>query len=246
MTAGLVQLALAAVVPVALTVAPLAPAASSGPQDSATAVVAAAAATVDEVKYSFGDTPDSVVFSWHGAESTLYYGSDDTYGQQATAVPSAISPVDTPGPFMEVRITGLQPGTGYAYRIGADGPAGVFHTAPAVGQSFTAVAMGDTIAGACRPFQSAMNALVAGQQPDFVIHHGDIAIANECGKPAVHQYFLDIEQTFTRRAAFMPVWGNHEYGPATSDAPPGDAPRRGDAGQLQGTTGRGASADGAE
>jgi hypothetical protein len=220
-TTGLVQFAVAAVTPVALAVTALGPAASSGPQGSAAAVVAAAPATVDEVKYSFGDTPDAVVFSWHGAESTLYYGSDDTYGQQATAVPSAISPVDTPGPFMEVRITGLQPGTAYSYRLGADGPDGVFRTAPAVGQGFTAVAMGDTVASTCRPFMPAMNTLVAGQQPDFVIHHGDISTANECGQAAVHQYFLDIEQTYSRRAAFMPVWGNHEYGPATSDAPYG-------------------------
>ena len=35
----------------------------------ATGAAQAAADTVDEIHYSFGNTPDAVVFDWHGAET---------------------------------------------------------------------------------------------------------------------------------------------------------------------------------
>ncbi len=183
--------------------------------------VAAAVDTVDEVKYSYGAAPGEVVLSWRGAETTLEYGLDDTYGQQVTATPSAITPVDIAGPFMEARITGLAPGTEYHYRIGATGTDHTFRTAAGAGQSFQAIAIGDTLASTCRPYQSQTFALLAAQNADFVLHHGDISTANECGPGSVHRFFLDIEGSFSRSAAFMPVWGNHEYGKPTAKAPSG-------------------------
>jgi hypothetical protein len=175
---------------------------------------------VDEVKYAYGDTADTVVFSWRGSERTIWYGVDSSYGSQAVAVDSAITPVDIVGPFREVALSGLQPGTTYHYRIGESGQDSTFSTAPAATDSFRAISIGDTIASTCRVYQRQMNQLVLDQNADFMIHGGDIAIANECGEPAVHQYYLDIEP-FTRRSAFMPVWGNHEYGQPTANAPAG-------------------------
>ena len=178
-------------------------------------------ALVDEVKYAYGSTKDQVVFSWRGAETTLYYGLTTAYGMQATASPSAITPVDTTGPFMEATLSGLQTGTTYHYKIGSKGTDYVFTTVAGTTDSFKAVSIGDTIASTCRSYQSVINQQVSDQRPNFVLHGGDLAIANECGQSAVHQYYLDIENSFSRSAAFMPVWGNHEYGQPTEDAPAG-------------------------
>lgn len=175
---------------------------------------------VDEIKYAYGSNRDEVVFSWRGNETKIYYGSDNTYGLEATATPSSITPVDIAGPFMEARLTGLDLGATYHYKIGTTGPDNTFKTAVADDGSFKAVAIGDTAPTTCRTYQQATNDLVTAQAPDFVLHHGDIAIANECGVTSVHQFYTDIEQ-FTRNAAFMPVWGNHEYGNPTAEAPAG-------------------------
>lgn len=213
----LTALALVVALPGLATVAAGGTAAGVAP----TVVPAAAGSAADEVKYAFGGTRSEVVFSWRGAETTLYYGTETGYDRQATATPSAITPVDVPGPFMEVRLTDLQPGTSYHYRIGVDGQDAVFTTAPADDQDFSAVVLGDTIASTCRTHQPQTYSLVADQDPDFVLHHGDLAIANECGNAAVHRFFLDLEASFSTTAAFMPVWGNHEYGKPTADAPAG-------------------------
>lgn len=181
----------------------------------------AATAPVDEVTYAYGDDRTEVVVSWRGAETTLSYGTGATYEWQVVATPSAITPVDISGPFQQAHLTGLTPGTTYHYRIGDDGPDRVLRTAPADTQSFSAVVLGDTTASTCHPHQPHVFALVAALAPDFLLHHGDLSSANECGAPAVHRFFLDVESSLAGGGAFLPVWGNHEYGPATAQAPLG-------------------------
>lgn len=214
--------------------ASLAAAAALGAALLATGGVARAAAdTVDEIHYSFGNTPDSVVFDWRGAETSIEYATEadyaanvladaaDPYGLQETATAPAIHPVDNTGPFQEVRLSGLAPGTIYHYRIGAGGLDHTFTTTPT--DDFTWVDMGDTgttLPSCGMPWMAGEQALVAAQSPSFVTHGGDISYANECGVAAVHQYFVD-QQVWSESAAFLPAWGNHEYGPPTSDAPPG-------------------------
>ncbi|QQS18161.1 metallophosphoesterase family protein [Candidatus Saccharibacteria bacterium] len=178
------------------------------------------APTADEIKYAFGNTADSVVFSWRGGDETIYYGLDTNYGSAVTAVNSAITPVDIAGPFREAVLSGLSTGTTYHYKIGVDGVDHTFSTVPSDTDSFKVVSVGDTIASTCRSYQAQLNQLVLDQNANFMIHGGDIAIANECGVPAVHQYYKDIEP-FSNKAAFMPVWGNHEYGKPTANAPTG-------------------------
>jgi uncharacterized repeat protein (TIGR01451 family) len=180
--------------------------------------LARAADTADEIHYSFGGTPDSVVFDWRGGDPTLYYGTDPGALQPATATAPAIRPVDNPGPFREVALTGLSPGTTYHYRIGAVGDDHTFTTTPT--GNFTWVDVGDTGTTRCQPWVADIHALIAAQAPSFVTHGGDISYANECGVPAVHQYFVD-QQAWSEDAAFMPAWGNHEYGPTNSESLPG-------------------------
>lgn len=183
--------------------------------------------TVTEIHYSYGNTPDTVVFDWDGQEQQLDYGLTTAYGQTATAAAAPVTPVDNPGPYRQVVLTGLQPSTTYHYRIGATGPDHTFQTVPE--GDFTWDDIGDTAATSCDPWVAQNQALVAAQDPTFVTHGGDISYANECGVAAVHQAYVD-QQVWSETAAFQPVWGNHEYGyPATNDAtgkpPPPGTPR---------------------
>lgn len=172
-------------------------------------VTHAATDSVDEIHYSFGNTPDSVMFDWRGQEQNLYYGPDANYGYIAIATNSAITPVDTTGSFQEVQVKGLQPGSTYHYRIGLNGVDHTFQTIPT--GDFTWADMGDTTATNCHPWMAEIQSLVAQQNPNFVTHGGDIDYANDCGVAAVHQYYLD-QQVWSDSAAFQPVIGNHEYG----------------------------------
>jgi len=180
--------------------------------------VARAADPVDEIHYSYGDTPDSVVFDWRGDETAFSYGLLSPDETPATAHPSSVTPLDTTGPFEELVLTGLQPGTLYHYRIGANGDDHTFRTAPT--GDFTWVDTGDTGTTLCDSWMSETQALIAAQGPDFVTHGGDISYANECGQAAVHQYYVD-QEVWSHDAAFMPVWGNHEYAGPNKDSLPG-------------------------
>ncbi|MEV6493469.1 fibronectin type III domain-containing protein [Actinoplanes sp. NPDC051633] len=173
--------------------------------------------TAEEIHYSYGDDAGSVVVSWRGADSAIAYGLTEAYGFQAVAMDSAITPVDSAGPFREVTLTGLAPDTAYHYRIGA-GVDHVLRTAP-IG-SFRWVDVGDTASSACKPWVAQTHQLIAQLQPRFVTHGGDISEANVCGVPAVHTYYTD-QQAWSTAAAFQPVWGNHEYGNPQPGAPAG-------------------------
>jgi hypothetical protein len=183
--------------------------------------------TVTEIHYSFGNTPDSVVFDWVGQEQEIDYGPTTAYGQTAFASPSPVTPVDSPGPFRQVKLTGLQPSATYHYRIGPTGSDHTFQTIP--DGDFTWADIGDTAATSCDPWIAQNQALIASQNPTFVTHGGDLSYANECGVAAVHQVYVD-QQVWSVSAAFEPVWGNHEYGypasnEATGQSPPAGTPR---------------------
>ncbi len=173
--------------------------------------------TVEEIHYSYGDAPGSVVVHWRGAETAIAYGLTEAYGFAAVAGPPAILPVDSAGPFREVLLTGLAPDTEYHYRIGA-GADHVLRTAPT--GSFRWVDVGDTASTACKPWAAQVHTLIARMGPRFVTHGGDISEANVCGVPAVHAYYED-QQAWSVAAAFQPVWGNHEYGHPQAGAPAG-------------------------
>lgn len=112
---SLIRFAPAAVVGLVLALMPALPA---GAED-----------TVDEIHFSYGDVPGSVVVNWRGAETSISYGLTEAYGLQAVAAPSAITPVDSAGPYQEVVLTGLAPDSAYHYRIGT-GVDHVLRTAP--------------------------------------------------------------------------------------------------------------------
>lgn len=161
---------------------------------------------VDEVHYTFTG-PDSVTVDWRGTHTEIRYGPTDAYGSTATATEPTPLPWSSAGPWREVVLGGLAPGQDYHYSIGG-GPDQVLHTAPTGAFSF--VALGDIGDSGSYPWVDAMMRQIAAETPSFVLALGDLTYANYNCAAAVDQHFVDVE-AWSRRAAYMPVWGNHEY-----------------------------------
>jgi parallel beta-helix repeat protein len=165
-----------------------------------------AADSVDEVHYTFtGET--SVAFDWRGSATDIRYGPTAAYGQTATANAAYPSPISSAGPFQEVELEGLEPGTTYHYSIGG-GTDYTFTTAPT--GSFRFAVMADV--GSSAQFSSipVMQNLIAGQNPDFVLAPGDLTYGYPFGPTSVDRHFNDV-MAWSTRAAYMPAWGNHEW-----------------------------------
>lgn len=167
-----------------------------------------AAVPVDEVHYSYAGAT-SVNVAWRGDATDLAYGLTTAYGSSATGTAPAWTPVSSAGPFRQVTISGLQPGTTYHYAIGG-GPDYTFSTPPT--SSFRFDAIGDV--GSSTMFSHLANTLsaIASDQPSFVLMVGDLTYANSSGatQAVVDQHFNDV-MAFSTSAAYMPAWGNHEW-----------------------------------
>jgi hypothetical protein len=187
----------------------------------------AAADTVDEIHSSYGNDSSQMWLYWHGNETAVSYGLTTDYGLTAIAAPAPVTPVDTSGPFMQVKLTGLSAGQTYHYRIGADGLDHSFQTAPT--GDFTWDDLGDTgttyydpsaAKGCNKTWMPQVWQQLAADNPAVVTHGGDISYANECGEPAVHRFWNDIAP-IAQQAPIQFAWGNHEYGNPSSGAPVG-------------------------
>ncbi|HET6925082.1 MAG TPA: fibronectin type III domain-containing protein [Candidatus Saccharimonadales bacterium] len=183
----------------------------------------------DEIHSSFGDNATEEWVYWHGPDNTLNYGlTANIYTQSATAVNPSVQPVDgTTGPFWQVKLTGLTPGTTYHYQIGTSGFDHTFQTEPTgdftwddVGDTGSTWYESDAPASCNKTWMPEVWQQLANDQPNFVTHGGDIDYENECGQPSVHRLWNDIE-TVSEQTSMQFVWGNHEYGSPSADAPPG-------------------------
>ena len=174
-----------------------------------------AAFPADEIHWTItGQT--SVTFDWRGPESTIAYGLTPSYGQTATAATPAPLPFSSPGPFWEARLAGLQQNTLYHYSIGA-GPDHTFHTPPPRGSAgFTIYVEGDVGDGALFSRMPAVQSMIAAGSPRFVLVVGDDTYANDTGQSHVDGHFNDV-MVWSQDAAYMPVWGNHEWDKTTDD-----------------------------
>jgi parallel beta-helix repeat protein len=165
-----------------------------------------AAEVVDEIHYTFtGET--SVAFDWRGTAAEIRYGLTTNYDQTATAAAASPAPISSAGPFQEVELAALQPGTSYHYSIGG-GPDHTFTTAPTGNFRFNVMAD----VGSSAQFSSipVMQNLIAGDHPDFVLAPGDLTYGYPFGPTAVDQHFNDV-MAWSTGAAYMPAWGNHEW-----------------------------------
>src|SRR3954463_2946477 len=107
------------------------------------ASVSWAATPADEVHYTFtGST--SVAIDWRGDPNDVRWGTPSDYGQTASGVAPAWTPWSSPGPFWQLELAGLTPGTTYHYSIGG-GPDYTFHAPPTSSFRFDAIGdIGDT------------------------------------------------------------------------------------------------------
>ena len=171
------------------------------------------AVAADEIHWTMTG-PRSVTFDWRGGGPTLRYGLTSQYGRTATARPPAIKPFSSGGPFWEARIEGLEQGKTYHYSIDG-GPDHTFQSLPAPGSTFTVFVQGD-IGSSAYPSMAGVQSLIAERKPTFVLGLGDFAYAEDHGLDAVDQHFNDV-MVWSQDAAYMPVWGNHDWGDAGDD-----------------------------
>lgn len=182
---------------------------------TAPAIPAAAATTADEIHYTF-TSGTSVAFDWRGSAASIAFGPDATYGTTVAGVHPTPLPFSSSGPFWEAGLSGLQPNTSYHYSIGG-GPDAVFHTVPT--GNYTVVAVGDMLDSATAPWEAGLHQQIGAIDPSFVLALGDLTYANENCQPAVDTHFNDV-MAWSRRSAYLPVWGNHEYGKVTDESKP--------------------------
>jgi Calcineurin-like phosphoesterase len=172
----------------------------------------ASAAAADEIHYTFTG-PTSVAVDWRGSARTIRYGRTRRYGKVARAHAAVPTPYSSAGPFWEVRIGGLRRGAVYHYSI-AGGADNTFSTPPKGPFRFDVEAdVGDSQTDSQ---VLATQKQIAADKPAFVIVAGDLTYANDDGQRAADQHFNDV-QAWSRRAAYMPAWGNHEWDSSGDD-----------------------------
>jgi parallel beta-helix repeat protein len=174
-----------------------------------------AAQAVDEVHYTF-TSKTSVSIDWRGDANDVQWGGTSSYGNTAQGVAPKWTPWSSPGPFWQLELTGLNPGSTYHYSIGG-GPDYTFHTPPTGSFRFDAIGdIGDTTSF------SKLGATLSGiasDDPSFVLMVGDLTYANAAGASisVVDQHFNDIMNSWGTTAAYIPAWGNHEYETGSAD-----------------------------
>jgi hypothetical protein len=173
---------------------------------------ASAVATAGEIHYTFTGA-NSVAFDWRGTATVIRYGLSARYGRKAVAHPARPAPFSSSGPFSEVQLIGLRPGTTYHYSIGG-GKDHTVATAPGGAFRFDVEAdVGDSKSGGgVAPTQRQ----IAADRPAFVLVPGDLTYGNDDGQHAVDQHFTDV-MAWSLNAAYMPAWGNHEWDSSGDD-----------------------------
>lgn len=132
-------------------------------------------------------------------------------GDAGAAAPSGVVQADDPTStdLHEVTLSGLSPGTRYAYEVSGPGVApvgGTFTTPPVRAAPFRFEIYGDTRSSPA-PHRAVIEAVLR-EGPDFAIHTGDLV---EDGRDlSLWQEFFEIEAPLLRSVPFVPVIGNHE------------------------------------
>ena len=178
---------------------------------SSAALETAAAGTATELHYTYGG-PTSVTFDWDGTATKLRYGRTQRYGSTVTARSPEIIPFSSKGPFRQVTITRLKPGKTYHYRVG--NVASTFSTPPVGRFRFDFEA--DVGASSDYDTVTTTQRQIVADRPAFVIVAGDLTYGNDNGLAAVDRHFNDV-MAWSRWAAYMPAWGNHEWDEPSDD-----------------------------
>jgi len=75
---------------------------------------------------------------------------------------------------------------------------------------FTFAAVGDLGASTNSPATAIVSRMIARADPLFVIGLGELTYADDGNQDDVDRHFDDV-MAWSRRAAYMPLWGNHEW-----------------------------------
>ena len=187
-------------------------------------------ATVVHAPYLQNLGADHVTIVWSAKENqpgSVQYSTEASFSQSVVARVVRTfnsSETDLGFAFTQYRadLTGLAPGTAYSYRVilggqnitpATDIPAYRFST-PGPGP-FNFLVYGDSGDGSFR--QIAVTRVMVTEQPNFVVHVGDIAYESGTYAEFTSNYF-SYYFTLMRRAGFFPIAGNHEY--YTQDSAP--------------------------
>lgn len=164
--------------------------------------------------------PRAVTFDWRGHGTTLRYWAKGEAPRTVTSHEPTPHPTSSPGPFQEVRLDGLTPGKSYTYQVGNDVrpvPMSFDAPPPAGPTSFVFAAVGDMGAPGGQPDSRGVNLDIKLANPSFVLMLGDLSYADLTSQAAVERHFDDV-MVWSTHAAYMPVWGNHEWeDPARDD-----------------------------
>jgi hypothetical protein len=171
-----------------------------------------------EVHFTFTG-PDSVTFDWRGTDKTLRLWAKDVPPRTVEAHAPPVAPFSSDGPWQEAVVDHLVPGAEYVYEVGHPvRPLPIAFRAPPVrgASDFSFVAVGDIGAVADWPAARATHRLIKIADPLLVLALGDLTYADIKSQAAVDRHFDDV-MMWSERAAYMPVWGNHEW-----ETPKGD------------------------
>ncbi len=172
-----------------------------------------------EVHFTY-TAPDAVTFDWRGSSSTLRYWAKDLPPRTVTAHPPSPAPTSAPGPWQEAIADELVPGLEYTYEVGhpVRPMDRSFRAPPAAGTSdFVFAAVGDLGDAANQPAAAGVHRDIRLADPSFVLALGDLSYADLKTQAAVDRHFDDV-MIWSQRAAYMPIWGNHEWeDPARDD-----------------------------
>jgi hypothetical protein len=166
-----------------------------------------------QIHYTF-TAPDAVTFDWRGSDATLrFWAKDDAPRTVQAHAPVPLPPASSTGRWQEAVLDGLRPGTEYVYEVGhPTRPQTLTFRAPAAAGAtgFTFVAVGDIGASTSWPAAAIVNRMIARVDPVFVFGLGDLTYADERSAADADRHFDDV-MAWSRRAAYMPIWGNHEW-----------------------------------
>jgi hypothetical protein len=180
--------------------------------DAATSTRTAPGEEPAQIHFTF-TAPDAVTFDWRGSDATLRFWAKDAAPRIVEARAPVPVPFSSAGPWQEAVADGLLPGVEYSYEIGHPirPPSFSFRApAPPGAVGFTVVAVGDIGASTSWPAAAVVNRMIAGIDPALVLGLGDLTYADDGSQADVDRHFDDV-MAWSRRAAYMPIWGNHEW-----------------------------------
>jgi uncharacterized protein (TIGR03437 family) len=190
---------------------------------AALSILSLQAATPVHLPYLQNMREDRVTIIWSAQESLparVEYSTDRSFSLSAPAQVRMFTRFETGLPYVMYQyradLSGLAPGTVYFYRVipevGSE-EGRQFRTASS--GSFTFLVFGDSGAGTAG--QQLVTLEMDKQQPNFVVHVGDIAYQEGTFEQFTANYF-SYYASLMRRASFFTAPGNHEY--YTPDAVP--------------------------